>query len=223
MQEGIFIPESVEERRLQDWLFNPFRYVAGAVALALGLAAILVSAAICYVVPVHFDGVLDVHFVRPGPAWLFVAEGISAWLCMALVLQVFGAMLAPTRFRFIDMLGTQAMARWPYLFIAAVSYPPGFSRVMAYLAEEAKEAQHTVTISNADIGITVVAVVVTIPAMVWTVLLMYRGYSVAAGIVETRKRVISFLVALMAAEVIAKVAFVVMATSAGVLPRITPP
>jgi hypothetical protein len=163
-----------------------------------------------------------VHFVRPGPAWLFVGEGISAWLSMALVLQICGALLAPARFRFIDMLGTQALARWPYLLIAAISYPQGVWRVMAYLAEEAKGSQHTVTISNADIGITIVAIAVTISAMVWTVLLMYRGYSVATGIVETKKRVISFLIALMAAEIVAKVVFVVMATGAWVLPRIAP-
>jgi len=217
MQEGIFVSESAEKRGFQEWLFNPFRYVAGGVAFVIGLAVILLSALVCYTVPVHFDGVLDVHFGKAGPLWLFVAEGLNAWLCMALTLQVFGAILAPSRFRFIDMLGTQALARWPYLLIAIVCLPAGVRKVLQYLTERAMEQPHTGSVTTADVLVAVLALVVLIAATIWTVMLMYRGYVVATGMKQVRRRIISFIIGLIIAEVVSKVVFIVMAVKAGVL------
>jgi hypothetical protein len=223
MQDGIFVPESSQERRLQDWLLNPFRCLTRSVAFILGLGAILASAALCYAIPLHFDGILDVHFVRPAPAWLFVAEGLSAWLCMALALQVSGALLAPARFSFFDLLCTQALARWPFLVVSVVSFPPAFSRVFVYMDEEAKQIQHTVSVSGLDVTIAVFGGIVTLLMLILSAILMYRGYAISTGIVETRKRVISFLISLIVAEIVCKVVYTVMATKAGVLPQIAPP
>jgi hypothetical protein len=218
MQDGIFISEPAEKRGIQDRLFNPFRYVAGVASLVLGLAAILVSGVVCYFAQVHFDGVLDVHFIDSAPLWFFLAEGLIAWLCMALVLQIFGAMLAPARFRFVDMLGTQALARWPYLFIALVSLPPGFERMIQYLTEKALKTPPSVTVTVADGAVTVLGLSVIFAATVWTVLLMYRGYAVSTGIKEMRKKTLSFIVALIIAEVVCKVIFIIMAVKTGALP-----
>ena len=46
---------------LGQWLFNPFNYVAGSQALALGLVSILVAGGFGALSKTHFDGVIDVH------------------------------------------------------------------------------------------------------------------------------------------------------------------
>jgi hypothetical protein len=179
---------------------------------------IIGSAIICHAVPVHFDSVLTANFADPGPMWLFVAEGFSAWLCMALTLHLFGAILAPSRFRFVDMLGTQALARWPFLLVAVACLPKSLLRTMTYLAEERVQTAHTVAVTTGDVAVTIFALAVILAATIWTVMLMYKGYAVSTGIKQIRTRIISFIVALMIAEVVCKVVFIVMAVKAGVLP-----
>jgi hypothetical protein len=181
---------------------------------------ILLSGAICYVGGVHFNGILDVHIGYGGPLWLYMAEGLFDWLCMVLALQLLGAMVAPARFRFIDMLGTQALARWPYLVVACVSLLPGFSRTMTYLAETAKKTEPAVTVSGLDVTVTITVVLVTLAAMILMVLLMYRSYVTATAVTQQRKKIISFIVALLCAEVTSVIVCIILADRAGILKRV---
>jgi hypothetical protein len=162
--------------------------------------------------------VLTANFADPGPLWLYVAEGASAWLCMAAALHFFGAILAPARYGLLDMLGTQAMARWPFLLVAVACLPKGLMRTMTYLAEQKMHAAHTVEVTTTDGVVTFFALTVILASIVWTVMLMYRGYAASTGIREMRKRILSFIVALIIAEVACKVIFIVMAVQAGVIP-----
>ena len=44
-----------------NYLFTPFRYIAGWKALAIGWLIMFLTAAIAYVGRTHFDGIIDVH------------------------------------------------------------------------------------------------------------------------------------------------------------------
>jgi hypothetical protein len=73
------------QKSLSQWLFNPFRFVAGSEAILAGLIIILAAAMIGSFGKTHFDGVLDVHTGMPAPLWLFIAEGVIDWLSMVLL------------------------------------------------------------------------------------------------------------------------------------------
>ena len=73
-------------KRLQTWIFNPFHFLAGGQALALGLAFIFAAGLLGWTVNGHLDGVLDFHVGRQAPVWLFLVEGFIDWLSLALVL-----------------------------------------------------------------------------------------------------------------------------------------
>lgn len=117
-----------DERKPTTLLFNPFGYIAGGKALWLGLAAILLAGLIGSLSNTHFDGVLDTHTGRPAPLWAFLVEGIINWMCLSLVLLILGRVISRTSFRTVDLLGTQALARWPTVFIGLVALPPAFQR-----------------------------------------------------------------------------------------------
>ncbi|MHC4215637.1 MAG: hypothetical protein ACYSWP_19995, partial [Planctomycetota bacterium] len=68
---------------LRSWLFNPFKYIAGFGALGLGMGVIVASAFLGWLGTTHFDGVLDLHIGFEAPVWVFFAEGILNWLCLA--------------------------------------------------------------------------------------------------------------------------------------------
>ncbi len=106
--------KTADSGRLSQWVFNPFRFIAGFKALLLGLAIILISAFIGSLSNTHFDGVIDVHTGAAAPMWFFLAEGVINWVCMVIPLFFFGLIVSRSAFRMIDVLGTQALARWPY-------------------------------------------------------------------------------------------------------------
>lgn len=195
--------ETVTNNRLNQWLFNPFRFVAGLKALLLGIAIILISAFIGSLGNTHFDGVLDVHTGLETPLWCFFAEGLVNWVCVAIPLLFFGLIVSRSSFRIIDIFGTQALARWPYLITSIVMLPNANRRFGEYLTSRFNQTGLAMTINYVDMLIFAFAIMVTIMMAIWMVALMYRAYCLSCNLKGPRA-VITFIISLVGAEVLSK-------------------
>ena len=194
-------------------LFNPFFYIAGVQALGLGLAAILLAALVGSWGRTHFDGVLDTHVGAPAPLWFFFAEGMIDWLCLGAVLWVCGKIISQTAFRAVDLLGTQALARWPALCISLIALPKAFQRFGNELLVQLQQGQFH--LDTADAIVFFIIVIATIPLLCWMVALMYRSFSVSCN-VKGGKAIGTFVVGLLIAEVLSKLALVMVMQHANV-------
>ena len=194
---------ATNRNRLSQWLFNPFKFVAGLQALVIGLAIILLSGYIGSLSNTHFDGVLDVHTGRSAPVWFFLAEGTIDWVCLAVPLFFFGLIVSRSSFRFVDVIGTQALARWPYIIAAMVMFPDANRRVPEYILSQITQGASTATINSADVVVFGLVVIAAFLMLIWMVELMYRAYSVSCNI-KGAGAVITFIVSLIGAEVLSK-------------------
>jgi hypothetical protein len=191
--------KTVPDRSLIQWLFNPFRFVAGYKALLLGLAIIWLSGFIGWLGNTHFDGVLDVHTGLEAPLWCFFAEGLIDWLSIAIPLFFFGLIMSPSSLRMIDVFGTQALARWPYLITSVVMLPKSNRRFGMYLMSRFTSTAGSATLNYTDVCIFILAVFVAVLMAVWMVALMYRAYAVSCNI-KGPKAIITFIVSIIGAE-----------------------
>lgn len=200
-------------------LFNPSVYIAGVKALLLGLAAILAASLIGTLNNTHFDGVLDTHVGAKFPVWFFLAEGIADWLCLAIVLLIAGRIISKTSFRTIDLLGTQALARWPTIFVALAMLPTGVQRFINSLVEQIMKGK-TPQFSPTDAVLFAAAMGILLLSIVWMVALMYKSFSVSCN-VSGGKAIGTFIVGLFLAEVLSKLVVygMVVAASHPVLPQ----
>jgi len=210
MNEITTEPKTGTSSRLCQWLFNPFKFVAGYKALLSGLVIILLSGLIASFGNAHFDGVLDVHTGLESPLWFFFAEGLINWVCMAVPLFFFGLIVSRTSFRMIDVLGTQALARGPYLIAALAMLPDANRRFGEYLTARLTQAAPAVAINYADVLIFAFALIVIILMAVWMVALMYVAYTLSCNI-KGAKAVITFILSLIGAEVLSKAVILRMA------------
>ncbi len=191
-------------------LFNPSVYIAGAPALGLGLIAILLAALIGSLGNIHFDGVLDTHMGAPAPLWFFLVEGILDWLCLGLVLLILGRIISRTAFRTVDVLGTQALARWPTIFMSLVLLPKAFQRFANDLVAQLR-AGGAPKINLADALVFLVVLTALLVLVCWMVALMYKAFSVSCN-VKGAKAIGTFIVGLLLAEIISKICVVLLFT-----------
>ena len=193
--------------KLAQLLFHPFHRIAGGASLALGLAAIVIASLIGATKGVHFDGVLDTHVGPKGPWWLFVAEGLIDWLSLASLLLIAGRLISKSSFRAIDLLGTQALARWPTLVIALACLAPGFHRYSAALMKmltELKPGSIPAMPGGSDAVVFAAVTGVMLLAVIWMVALMWKSFSHCCN-VRGGKAIGAFVMSLLAAEVLSKV------------------
>ncbi len=192
------------ERKPATLLFNPFVYVAGTRALGLGLGVVLLAGLIGCLGATHFDGVLDVHSGADAPWWVFLAEGMVAWLCLSVVLLVLGRIISKTPFRTIDLLGTQALARWPTVLISLVTLPKGVQRFSASLVQQVTHPGGQLQLGP-DAVVFAISVLAMIPLLCWMVVLMYKSFSVSCN-VKGGKAIGMFIAGLILAEILSKLA-----------------
>jgi hypothetical protein len=190
-------------------LFNPFYYLAGGPALGVGLALIVLTGVIGFFANTHVDGVLDMHTGREAALWVFLSEGLVNWLLLSILLFIAGKLLSSSsNVRALDIFGTQALARAPYVLASAATLLPGFQRRIAALASiiqgNAGEASAVVPDVPGDPIVFMLVTTFNLLMLAWMVALMYRAYAYSCNLKGSRA-VASFIVVLIVAEFLSKV------------------
>lgn len=183
------------------WLFNPFYYIAGGKALAIGIVVMLITGLSANLSMSRFDGLLDFHFgLQPQPFWINISEILISWLVFSCLLLVSGKIVSKSRIRLIDVFGTQALARFPYLFASLIAFIPATHRFVQKLAVDLTAFQRF----SPDMILFIASLIFAILMTVWMVLLMYRAFSISCNI-SGKKAVSVFIGALIIGEILSHV------------------
>ena len=189
---------------MKKWLFNPFEIIAGFTSLFIGLGIILLSSVICYFGKVHLDGVLDLH-AGSNTTWVIAfGEGIINWLSITLILFITGLIISKSSIRFIDVAGTQALARFPYLIASLASFLFPTEKVLKFVEWKFLKKGEAVDLGSMDIIFFALVTLIMLACAIWIIVLMYRAYSISCN-VKGAKGIISFIAGLLVAEIISKI------------------
>jgi hypothetical protein len=129
------------------------------------------------------------------------------WMCLSIVLLVCGKIISRSAFRAVDLLGTQALARWPTVLIALAALPPAFQRFTRELLEWLQQGKQ---FDMSDLAVFTLIVIVMIPVICWVVALMYKSFSVSCN-VKGGKAIGTFIAGLIIAEAVSKLCIVLAA------------
>ena len=180
--------------RILTLLFRPFEKYSDFKALAIGLIAMLFTGIAAVFGKIHYDGIIDVHFGKEAPAIIFMVESFLDWIVFSIVLFFGGMIFSKSSVRLIDVLGTQALARWPMLIVALASFPLWKTLNNFDLFSPTSERD---TVSILMIALPIILI------SIWVVVLMYRAYSLACNI-KGNKAIISFIIGLLISEAAVK-------------------
>lgn len=173
-------------------LLNPFDHLTVGPAMAIGVVGAITGIVLSRW-RVRFDGALDVHV---GHATVSLRQAVLdqlvAWPLTSIVLWLAALPLA-RRTRPADVLANAGVARLPLLWVAAVGIV-----VSPYLPANPGQT------ASAP-GALLLLTVLTLPALVWSVALLYNAFGAASGLTRARGGAV-FTAALIAAEVASKLA-----------------
>lgn len=176
------------------WMLNPFDDLTVGPAIAVGVVT-AVAGMVLSRWHVRFDGALDVHVGRAAVSLRqALLDQMVAWPLTSLVLWL-GALPLARRTRAADLLAHVGVARLPLLWVAAVGI---------CASPHLPTPGHVAPPAPAS-GALVLLAVLTLPALVWSVALLYNGFGAASGLGRARGGAV-FTGALIAAEVVSKLA-----------------
>jgi hypothetical protein len=182
---------------MKKWTYNPFVYIAGGKALIIGLAVMILTATIAVFSQVHFDGAIDMHIGSPLSTPMAFLEPLVDWICLVLSLYIIGRIASDSSIRFIDVAGTLALARWPFMFNALL----GFLPVPKFNLQTMDLHYIIAFITNPAV---IALMVISLPLVILTIALMYNAFAVSANL-KGGKSIGAFIGGLIVAEIISKV------------------
>jgi hypothetical protein len=188
-------------------LFNPFKQIAGMKAFAIGLPVILLSSVLGYLSHTHFDGAIDSHMGDYGNIYVYISEGLIDYVSLLITFYIAGIIISGFHFRFIDMMGTVALSRVPLIFVPLAAFAFPQQKISDYLNYVLLHTGDPVSLTTFDIIAFMISVTVMIIVVVWMVVLLVNAYKICVN-KKGVPLVISFILAIIAAEIISKIAIV---------------
>jgi hypothetical protein len=183
-------------------LFNPFEKYAGTQALLLGIGGWLLASVMCFVVNCHFDGVIDVHFGNDTNFLMALTEGALVIVLFSFLLYLTGLMASKSQLRYVDFLGTTALARVPYVIAPLFGYLIPESMSADAIMQGLEDGSFS--IAPTDIVMLMFSALLTLSITVWVLVLLYRAFSISANLKGT-KAIVLFIAVVLVAEILVKV------------------
>lgn len=176
-----------------NFLFNPYRKIAGTKALVIGFAFALITLAIAPFSNTGFDAVLDSHHMVLANWWSYALLYFISWIIIVLAFGLAAVLFSKSQYRWIDILGTTLLSKAPLLIIAIVNLflqdipIKDLSDIMAFF-----------TLRNTIVSI------IGILCIIWMVALLFNAYAVSLNI-KGGKLIWSFILILILAEISSKI------------------
>lgn len=166
-------------------LYNPFIFIAGYKSFTIGVLVLMLTIFLAFTTGTHYNGLLNVYFAKDTPYVFYFIEQVSHWIFLSGLLFIFGTFLSKSKIRFIDVIGTQAMARSPFLLLPTIRMLPPFESFVMN-----------------SIQMNLLIALYIILAM-WSITLMFNAYHISCN-VKHKPLVASFILAILLSEFFTK-------------------
>ncbi len=178
-----------------SFLWNPFSRLAGWQAFVIGLVFFAITTVVGRYANLAFDGAIDAHGAETAFTMIeaFVMAGIS--LLSVVVIMYLLAFTLTRKFRFVDILGTMTLARFPFFIMAIIALFTEFPELDEIMSNPLS------VLSNVSF---IVFSISSIFLAIWVIVLMYNALKVSTG-ARGGKLTFVFIVGVILAEIISKV------------------
>lgn len=195
----------MKDKATVDWLFRPFRFIAGTKAMILGIITIAVVSVLGYLSTTYFDGIIDIHTGCLDTGYPYIVHAffqLTTWILLTVVFYITARIVTNTSVRFIDIAGTMALSQAPLLFAALVGFIPALHPCLGDL--NTTSLGEMLEVVRLNIIPLLISGVLFFVFSVWSILLKYNAHSVSAN-VKGAKGIISFIIGLLICEILSKV------------------
>lgn len=184
-------------------LFNPFTVFSRNQTLIIGLIIIFIAGFINSFTNTHFDGIFDIHTGKSSAFVVFITEGYINLILLTGLLFLIGKLFTKQHVNIIDLLGQQALARWPLIISSIITISKPYQRFCSMRSLRELQDFGILRFNTIDNIIVSFSIIVLLIITIWVVVLMYKSFSQTYKVQRT-KSVLLFTLGILLAEVLSK-------------------
>ncbi|RLD67029.1 MAG: hypothetical protein DRI95_05570 [Bacteroidetes bacterium] len=177
-------------------LINPFRYIAGGYSLMIGIVILFFTALIGFLSNTHFPDIISVKTSSDFPFNYHIFQIFSNWIIVSFILYIISIIASNSKVRIIDIFGTQALARFPYLIVSFIGFSSSLNNLGKNLTRQFIQQGEPVELSVFTIVIAISLIFITLFLTVWLIVLMYNAFKISANL-KGYKSILLFIAGLI--------------------------
>lgn len=177
---------------MKNWMFSPFNRIAGGSALGLGAVVLVITALIASFSNTHYPDGLSVKMLVDLPFWMIVVQLTVNWLSCTFIFWLLAKLLTKSHFRFIDLAGTQLLARHPYVWTALIGFSPQLEHFSLWAIKMATQPTATHELPIGDMIWSIFFFLLLLLLTIWMVALLFQSYKISTNLKGT-KVILSFI------------------------------
>ncbi|MBI9052641.1 MAG: hypothetical protein JEY96_02420 [Bacteroidales bacterium] len=182
-------------------LFNPFKYIAGIKSLLLGIAILIATSILAFYTNIHFPDVISVKSSSDFPYIYYLIQCISNWIVVSIVFYIIAILASPSKIRIVDIFGTQALSRFPYLIATLTGFSTSLDNFEKYIYYTILKTGEFADVTDYEIIISILIILFTLALTIWFITLMFNAFRTSANI-KGVKSVILFIAGLLVSIII---------------------
>ena len=156
----------------------------------------LATTVVSYSSHIHFPDPISVKVAIGLPLWVYLVQNLANWLVVSVLFYIAALVLSKSSVRAIDIFGTQALARAPYLIASFTGFTGVLETFGKFLLWITTNTGNPVEITGAQILFAVLLLILTMVLTVWLVALMFNAFKVSSNL-KGAKLIVSFIVILL--------------------------
>lgn len=184
-------------------IFNPFIHIAGMKAFLYGLTFAVLSMVLGFLFNARFDGVIDLHFNEAVTIREVIFDQLNILISVTVCFFIAGKVFAKNNVRWIDILGTSAFARFPFLVLPFFNLNQKMWLITEKMIQSLITNPESVGLETADLVYLIISSIVSLLAIIWYITLLFNAYKVSTNL-KNGRLIGSFIGALLLAEIISK-------------------
>jgi len=171
---------------------NPFHYIAGSKSLVIGVIIIILTSVIGYFSNIHFPDTISVKTSFEMPLMYYVFQNLANWLVFSIIIYLL-SLTSSSSVRIVDIFGTQALARAPYLLAAIIGFSGSMEKFGKYMLHIYLDQGEPIHMTTGEMGLAIMLIILTLITTIWLVTWMYNAFRVSANIKPPRSGILFFV------------------------------
>jgi len=177
-------------------LINPFKYIAGTSSLIAGVFIIILTAVIGFLSKTHFPDTISIKISPDLSIWYYIIQCFSNWIVFSIIIYLAALLFSKSSVRVVDIFGTQALARFPYIPASFIGFSDSLNRFGEYILWKYLQKGEPVDFSFSEGVYAILLMIATLALTIWLIVLMYNAFKVSSNI-KGSKSVILFIISLI--------------------------
>ncbi|MCP9768399.1 DUF1282 domain-containing protein [Lacihabitans sp. LS3-19] len=185
-------------------IYNPFNKIAGVQALGIGLTAIIIISIIAHFSGVTFPSIISAQTGTNAMSIpRLLVQNLGHWIIFSTIIYLFGVFASKSHIRAIDIFGTIAVSRIPFILFSFLGFLPidGITqKISAAVKTNPADPNLLSDVPLSEISILIVFALLTLAIAVWVIALMYNAFRISSNI-KGEKSAILFIVAIILSSI----------------------